>query len=330
MVQKFTVLHMEFAVASERSLFSALLSFQILFQDELTDEIEDGFLAALCQDFGYLHIDPDVGLEKGDRTPTMEKSYLAHPVLSHFCLKNVEGISSAMKKAVLHHEERMDGSGFPRQIHGSHLDRLEQLLWLANRAHHIYFHRLKPIGFSLADYTAILTFQHGMIRSDIWRLALNYFDRLPHRQRPVVTPRDMKQHVERMLVNLPKLLQTFTSLYGLVMSLPLQEKMPLNTVAKHKAMRLRVAMASAGLIMEAHEQFLREQQKAFEPEFHLELEQGELVQAECQDELSELTRTLRLVVTQYDQLSPDLVQLISSELQFYERVEMLQPDVAVG
>lgn len=83
-------------------------------------------LAALCHDLGELHTDPAI-LDPGHRITDDERRFVyVHPATGYLILRDIAGVPTEVAKAVLHHHERLDGSGYPIGLVG---DQIEPLAW---------------------------------------------------------------------------------------------------------------------------------------------------------------------------------------------------------
>ena len=75
--------------------------------------IDSVVIAALCHDLGELHTDPAI-LEQGHRVSDEERRYIyVHPITGWLIVRNLEGLNPDVAKAILQHQERLDGSGYP-------------------------------------------------------------------------------------------------------------------------------------------------------------------------------------------------------------------------
>lgn len=85
-------------------------------------------LAALLHDFGKIHI-PSSILNKPAALTHEEFSLIKmHPASGYALLKNEQWLPWHIKKAVLCHHERLDGTGYPAQLRGKALSRNDRLL----------------------------------------------------------------------------------------------------------------------------------------------------------------------------------------------------------
>lgn len=95
--------------------------------------LQDLASAALLHDIGKLGV-PEAILLKGpgERSAAEEAIFRTHPGLGRRILEPVESLSGALP-LILHHHERLDGSGYPAGLAGGGLGRTIELLAAANQ-----------------------------------------------------------------------------------------------------------------------------------------------------------------------------------------------------
>ncbi len=95
--------------------------------------LQDLASAALLHDIGKLGV-PEAILVKrpGERSAEEEAVFRTHPGLGRRILEPVESLSGALP-LILHHHERLDGSGYPAGFAGGDLGRTIELLAAANQ-----------------------------------------------------------------------------------------------------------------------------------------------------------------------------------------------------
>lgn len=92
-------------------------------------------IAGLFHDVGELYVDPAY-LDVGSRLdPSQWKHIVAHPVIGHRVLRDMDGAGRVVADAVLQHHERRDGFGYPQGLAGDALPVRGEILaaaeWLA-------------------------------------------------------------------------------------------------------------------------------------------------------------------------------------------------------
>ena len=81
-------------------------------------QVENVIIAALCHDFGELYTDPAI-LDPGHRITDEERRFIyVHPITGWLIVRDIEGINPEIAKAIIQHQERLDGSGYPNGIKG--------------------------------------------------------------------------------------------------------------------------------------------------------------------------------------------------------------------
>nr|ACX33896.1 putative metal dependent phosphohydrolase [uncultured prokaryote AT3] len=91
-------------------------------------------LAALFHDLGEMHTDPAI-LDPGHRISDDERRFVyVHPATGYRILRNVPALAPEIARAVLHHHERLDGSGYPAGLEGSQIEPLALPLMVADTA----------------------------------------------------------------------------------------------------------------------------------------------------------------------------------------------------
>ena len=88
-------------------------------------------LASLLHDIGELYIDPDYINTQRTLTPEEWKYVAAHPLIGQMVLSELTEYPEIILDAVACHHERLDGSGYPRQLSGKKISPLAQILSMA-------------------------------------------------------------------------------------------------------------------------------------------------------------------------------------------------------
>lgn len=117
------------------SLRTALLSHYLALRLGLAaTDTERLLLAALCHDLGELLTDPAI-LAPGHRITDEERRFVyVHPVTGYLILNQIPAVHPEVARAVLHHHERLDGSGYPSRARGDAISRLARILTVADVA----------------------------------------------------------------------------------------------------------------------------------------------------------------------------------------------------
>ena len=91
-------------------------------------------VAALVHDVGEMYINPDYLERSRYLQPNEWKHVVSHPCVGQAFLKEFTRFPTSVTECVLHHHERMDGSGYPFQVPGTRMNTLGQLISVADSA----------------------------------------------------------------------------------------------------------------------------------------------------------------------------------------------------
>ncbi len=89
-------------------------------------------LSALAHDIGEMYINPEYLDGSRSLQPAEWKHVASHPCVGQAFLKEFSNFPPAVADCVLHHHERLDGSGYPFQISGNTMSPLSQLISVAD------------------------------------------------------------------------------------------------------------------------------------------------------------------------------------------------------
>ncbi|MDD5384443.1 MAG: HD domain-containing protein [Gallionella sp.] len=126
---KLTVAREKYRRIYQHSLLLLIISVYLARCDGMNLQEEEWVAtAALFHDIGLLHIDPGL-LEPSHVMSANERRHLyAHPLTAYLLLCEFPELHRHIADAVLEHHERMDGSGYPRGLHGEKISRYGQIL----------------------------------------------------------------------------------------------------------------------------------------------------------------------------------------------------------
>lgn len=117
----------------EHLLQVALISHYLALRRGLSDsETTNVLLAALTHDLGELHIDPAM-LDPQHRLDASERRHIyVHPITGSLIVRELEVGDAAIATAVLQHQERIDGSGYPFALRGAQVGLPARIVGLAD------------------------------------------------------------------------------------------------------------------------------------------------------------------------------------------------------
>ena len=87
--------------------------------------------AGLFHDLGEMHLDPAILDRKSPLTPEMRRQIYAHPLIISLILEAFPEYPPTIRRAVLEHHERLDGSGYPRGLQGDQISLYGRILAVA-------------------------------------------------------------------------------------------------------------------------------------------------------------------------------------------------------
>ena len=93
--------------------------------------VENIVLAGLIHDIGELYVNPDYLQAKRQLTPEEWMHVVVHPKVGAMLLQETTTYPPEIADMVFSHHERMDGTGYPRQLTGVNLGREAQVLSIA-------------------------------------------------------------------------------------------------------------------------------------------------------------------------------------------------------
>lgn len=117
----------------EVSLATMIVSSGLAHGVELNDR-DAGYLilSALVHDIGEMYINPEYLDGSRQLQPSEWKHVASHPCVGQAFLKEFSSFPPAIADCVLHHHERLDGSGYPFQVSGEKMSPLCQLISVAD------------------------------------------------------------------------------------------------------------------------------------------------------------------------------------------------------
>lgn len=89
-------------------------------------------MAAMVHDIGEIYINPEYLNANQPLAPAAWKHVASHPCVGHAFVSEFTTFPAAVAACVLHHHERLDGSGYPFQLRARELDRLSTILAVAD------------------------------------------------------------------------------------------------------------------------------------------------------------------------------------------------------
>lgn len=120
------------AAVFRHGALTAFLAYAIAVRCGATaSECRSAALAGLLHDLGEMYVDPDY-LHSGRRLHPHEWKHVAtHPRIGQILIEELTSFPRAVARAVGEHHERVDGSGYPKQVPGTHMSTLGAIVTAA-------------------------------------------------------------------------------------------------------------------------------------------------------------------------------------------------------
>ncbi len=126
---KLTVAREQFPHIYQHSLLMMILSVYLARCEGMTLHEEESIAtAALLLDIGLLHIDPQLLAPNHVMSSAERRHLYVHPLTAYLMLLEFPELPRHIANAVFEHHEKMDGSGYPRGLHGEKISRAGQIL----------------------------------------------------------------------------------------------------------------------------------------------------------------------------------------------------------
>lgn len=129
---KLTVAREKYPDIYKHSLLLMVISIYLAHCDGMDSREQEWVsTAALLHDIGLLHIDPKLLTSSHVMSNAERRHIYTHPLTAYLLLCEFPEMPRQIADAVLEHHERMDGSGYPRGLHGDKISRYSQVLVVA-------------------------------------------------------------------------------------------------------------------------------------------------------------------------------------------------------
>jgi hypothetical protein len=138
--QKLTVMSVQLPYDYRRTMWGVWLSMLVARKLTLPERQRDAVvLAALARDIGLLHLPPDIVTNTGMLTPEQWRTKQSHVLIGQLMLREMEGMSEDVVRAVFEHHEAYDGSGSLTGASGDELGLLGRIVCGADAVATILF-----------------------------------------------------------------------------------------------------------------------------------------------------------------------------------------------
>lgn len=152
--QNLTVLALRARHIYFQGMFSALAGVAIARKLNLSlPEIQATFVAGLFHDVGFLYLEPHLLEKTHGFTANEWKALQAHPLIAQRFLSMVPGLPKEIGIAIVDHHERIDGTGYPRQLFGDKISMVSQII---SATDHIIFNHNRYKDFGVHAHSMLL------------------------------------------------------------------------------------------------------------------------------------------------------------------------------
>lgn len=135
LLMRLTVMREQRCGMFDHSLRSAMIAYALAQRLNLpAAEREQLLVATLCHDMGEMHTDPLLLASGHDITPEERRYIHVHPLTSYVLLHGIPGFPAVAAQAILHHHERLDGSGYPHGLRSDKIPPMGKLIAVADVA----------------------------------------------------------------------------------------------------------------------------------------------------------------------------------------------------
>ena len=111
------------------SIISQYLALRLKLKQAVIDKL---LIAALCHDLGELYTNPAI-LEPGHQITEDERRFIyVHPITGWLIVRNLPGLDPDIAKAIIQHQERLDGSGYPNGLKEDAIGQIGRILAAAD------------------------------------------------------------------------------------------------------------------------------------------------------------------------------------------------------
>jgi len=307
--QKLTVLREQMVAEYEKGLFSAWLSFLIAREMGLDQgQVMAAFTSGLVHDIGLMHIDPAVVTKRGELNATEWRAIQSHTVIGKVVLDSLTTLDPRVSLAVLQHHERCDGLGYPAGKSESELERIGQIVGMADSVQAIRVNQFQKLGRNLRDLQAYLQMNADVHLREVYE-ALSAIIRKTQLPPTIINPygdvRSLVAQIRPQWAALKKVAGFVDTLLSLVDAIDFSGK---NKRLQRVFTRLQVLLTQSGLVHETLGDWLAQAAEKPDAETLKELVEIELML----NELGWQLKNVRLALQQLldDPKIPDDAQIL--------------------
>jgi putative nucleotidyltransferase with HDIG domain len=144
------------------------------------NEIKEAITAGLLHDIGKVKIPDNILNKKGKLEEAEFEEIKKHTLYGYSLVKNSKEISEDVKRAILMHHERIDGSGYPRALSGAEIGKYSKIVAIADvfdaiTSERVYKKKATPFeAFQFFMDKGIESFDITMLKNFLFNLSAYY------------------------------------------------------------------------------------------------------------------------------------------------------------
>lgn len=251
--QNLTVMALRAQHIYYQGLFSALAGVAIAKKLNLNlQDIQATFIAGLFHDVGFLYLAPELREKSHGFTIHEWKALQAHPLIAQRFLTMVPGLPKEISQAIIDHHERIDGTGYPRQLFGDKISVVSQIIAATDN---IIFNYSRYQDFGVHAHSmllAALKLSDNIYFESVYDAATILFKEAPIPKEKLL---DLPS-VEALLIRQQKLRQQFTHAKGLAQQLFTLQQTPIIRSISAVMGRLAISVVRSGILQPEQEEWL--------------------------------------------------------------------------
>ncbi len=236
-----------------QGIFSALAGVAIAKKLNLSlPDIQATFIAGLFHDVGFLYLAPELREKSHGFSAHEWKALQAHPLITQRFMTMVPGLPKEISLAIIDHHERIDGTGYPRQLFGDKISIVSQIIAATDN---IIFNHSRYQDYGVHAHSmllAALKLSDNIYFESVYDAATVLFKEAPA---PTENLLELPS-VEELLNRQQKLRQQFTHARSLSQQLFSLPQTPIIRSISAVMGRLAISVVRSGILQPEQEEWL--------------------------------------------------------------------------
>lgn len=296
--QNLTVLALRAKHLYFQGIFSALAGIAIARKLNLSlPEIHATFIAGLFHDVGFLYLSPDLREKNQGFNISEWKALQAHTLIAQRFLNMVPGLPKEIGMAIVDHHERIDGTGYPRQLFGDKISIVSQIIAATDNI--IFNHsRYKDYGVHAHSMLlAALKLSDNIYFESVYDAATVLFKVAPTPTENLLS----LPSVELLLTRQKNLRQQFTTAKGLAQQLLFHHQNSVVRSVTAAMGRLAISVVRSGILQPEQEDWLNMLSSQRDASDNWSLVEISVMQDQIHDQLVHLKNLMERAIEQLPQ-----------------------------